>query len=64
MAEKAGRDPDTLDITVMYLEQVTAETLAEFADAGATRVVVRPPVDDLDQYKAFISRYATLLEPV
>jgi probable F420-dependent oxidoreductase len=64
MAEKAGRDPDTLDITVMYLEQVTAEMLAEFADAGATRVVVRPPVDDLERYTTFISRYATLLEPV
>ncbi|HEY1970783.1 MAG TPA: TIGR03619 family F420-dependent LLM class oxidoreductase, partial [Pseudonocardia sp.] len=64
MAEAAGRDPDSLDITVMYLEQVSPETLAEFADAGATRVVVRPPVDTLAGYRSFISSYSNLLEPV
>jgi probable F420-dependent oxidoreductase len=64
MAERAGRDPDDLDITVMYLEQISPEKLADFADAGATRVVVRPPVDDLEKYESFISRYARLLEPV
>jgi probable F420-dependent oxidoreductase len=64
MAAEAGRDPDALDITVMYLEQVSPGTLAEFADAGATRVVVRPPVDTLDGYRSFISSYSNLLEPV
>jgi probable F420-dependent oxidoreductase len=62
MAEKAGRDPAELDITVMYLEKVSPEMLADFADAGATRVVVRPPVDDLGEYEQFIARYAGLLE--
>lgn len=62
-AEDAGRDPDTLDITVMYLENVEPEQLREFADAGATRLVVRPPVDSLAEYRAFIARYADLLQP-
>jgi probable F420-dependent oxidoreductase len=64
MAERAGRDPDDLDITVMYLEQVSPEVLAELAGAGATRVVVRPPVDSLEKYEEFIARYADVLEPV
>lgn len=64
MAEEAGRDPDALDITVMYLEQVSPEVLGELADAGATRVVVRPPVDSLEKYEEFIARYADVLEPV
>jgi probable F420-dependent oxidoreductase len=62
MAEHAGRDPDELDITVMYLEQVSPDLLAGFAAAGATRVVVRPPVDSLEKYQEFIARYAELLE--
>jgi alkanesulfonate monooxygenase SsuD/methylene tetrahydromethanopterin reductase-like flavin-dependent oxidoreductase (luciferase family) len=63
MAEEAGRDPDSLDITVMCLETVEAQELRDYADAGATRLVVRPPVDSLNQYRDFIDRYAELLQP-
>jgi probable F420-dependent oxidoreductase len=63
MAEEAGRDTESLDITVMCLESVDVQQLRDYADAGATRLVVRPPVDSLKQYRDFIDRYADLLQP-
>jgi probable F420-dependent oxidoreductase len=62
-AEQGGRDPDSLDVTVMCLERTTPEMLREYADAGATRLVIRPPVDSLTRYEAFINNYTELLEP-
>jgi alkanesulfonate monooxygenase SsuD/methylene tetrahydromethanopterin reductase-like flavin-dependent oxidoreductase (luciferase family) len=62
MAQSAGRDPDSLDVTVMCLEHPSPEVLVEYADAGASRLVVRPPVDSLDRYQEYLSRYAELLE--
>lgn len=55
MAEDAGRDPDALDVTVMHLEPAPPERIRELAEAGATRVVVRPPVDSLGRYREFVA---------
>lgn len=63
MAEDAGRDPQALDITVMCLEQSDPDVLLEYADAGATRVVIRPPLDSLERFGDFLARYAQLLAP-
>lgn len=63
MAEDAGRDPDELDITVMCLERSDPEVLIEYADAGATRVVIRPPLDSLERFRDYLSRYERLLAP-
>lgn len=63
MAEDAGRDPDDLDITVMCLERSEPDVLTEYARAGATRVVVRPPLDSLERFRDYLSRYEELLTP-
>jgi probable F420-dependent oxidoreductase len=61
LAADAGRDPDSLDVTAMCLEQVPPDRLAELFEAGATRVVVRPPVDSLDRYRDYLARYASVV---
>jgi probable F420-dependent oxidoreductase len=63
-AERAGRDPDALDVTVICLERTSLAVLADYSDAGATRVVLRPPVDSLDRFTEYVADYAEVLEPV
>ncbi|ODQ96484.1 LLM class F420-dependent oxidoreductase [Mycolicibacterium holsaticum] len=63
MAEDAGRDPDELDITVMCLERSDPDVLIEYADAGATRVVIRPPLDSLERFRDYLASYGQLLAP-
>lgn len=60
-AEQAGRNPADLDITVLCLERTTPEILCEYAAAGATRLVVRPPTDSLERYEEYLDTYAGLL---
>lgn len=59
----AGRDPDALDVTVLCLEPTPVERVHEYAAMGAGRVVVRPPVDNLEKFSAFVEQYAALLGP-
>jgi alkanesulfonate monooxygenase SsuD/methylene tetrahydromethanopterin reductase-like flavin-dependent oxidoreductase (luciferase family) len=63
-AEEAGRDPAGLEVTVFSLERTTSETVAEYAEMGADRVVLRPRIGSLDEFSAFLDVYAGLLEPV
>nr|BBX77072.1 hypothetical protein MFLOJ_08590 [Mycobacterium florentinum] len=63
MAGEAGRDPDELDITVMCLERIEPQVIAEYVGAGATRVVIRPPLDSEEKFREYLARYEELLTP-
>jgi probable F420-dependent oxidoreductase len=58
-AREAGRDPDRLDVTVMCLERTSADTVAQYFDAGATRVVLRVPLSSEDQFRSALAAYPT-----
>lgn len=64
-AEKAGRDPASIPITVFLALEMTAELLDEYAAAGVARVVQFLPPDTtaeamqvMDHCANFITRYA------
>jgi len=59
--EDAGRDPDTLPITVFATGHPTIERLESYRDAGAVRVVLgtgHPTLHREDKALPFIDRYA------
>ncbi|BBZ63928.1 TIGR03619 family F420-dependent LLM class oxidoreductase [Mycolicibacterium monacense] len=63
-AEDAGRDPATLDLTVMAWGDPSANRLARYRDLGFTRVVVgggRRDGDDPSTTLPFLDRYAALV---
>jgi len=60
-AEEAGRDPAGIEVTVFSLERTTAETVAEYAEMGADRIVLRPRIGSLDEFSAFLDVYDGLL---
>ena len=64
-AQAAGRDPADVPITVWPgsadpARELDADWVRRFVDAGATRLIVRPPIrtrDDLDALPGFVDRY-------
>ncbi|MBB2770415.1 MULTISPECIES: TIGR03619 family F420-dependent LLM class oxidoreductase [Mycolicibacterium] len=63
-AEDAGRDPATLDLTIMAWGDPSANRLARYRDLGFTRVVVgggRRDGDDPSTTLPFLDRYAALV---
>jgi probable F420-dependent oxidoreductase len=61
-AAEVGRDPLSIEVTVFCLERTPPERVAEFMAMGASRVVLRPPVDTADRFEGFLDRYASLLD--
>ncbi|WP_179469010.1 LLM class F420-dependent oxidoreductase [Mycolicibacterium vinylchloridicum] len=62
-AEEAGRDPDTLELSLGHLvTKVDADRAGRLADVGATRLVLgMPPVTDIDEAKDLLSACAQRL---
>jgi probable F420-dependent oxidoreductase len=56
-AVEAGRDPDTLDVTVMCLDRPSVDTVTEYFDAGASRVVLRAPLRSEETFREFLAVY-------
>jgi probable F420-dependent oxidoreductase len=60
-AADAGRDPSELEVTVFSLERTAPERVAEYADMGADRVVLRARIRTLDEFSDYLDGYASLL---
>jgi probable F420-dependent oxidoreductase len=60
-AAEIGRDPSTIDVTVFCLERTPPDRVAEFLAMGASRVVLRGPLDSAARFEAFLDTYASLL---
>jgi probable F420-dependent oxidoreductase len=60
-AEEAGRDPAGIEVTVFSLERTTAEAVAEYAEMGADRVVLRARIGSLPELSDYLDGYAGLL---
>ena len=60
-AAEAGRDPAGLEITVFSLERTAPERVAEYAEMGADRVVLRARIRTLDELSDYLDSYASLL---
>jgi probable F420-dependent oxidoreductase len=60
-AEQAGRDPATLEVTVFSIERTTAETVAEYAEMGADRVVLRGRIRSTEELSDYLDGYDHLL---
>ncbi|MEW6471258.1 MAG: LLM class F420-dependent oxidoreductase [Actinomycetota bacterium] len=64
-AKEVGRDPAAIEVTVFCLERTPPDRVAEFVAMGASRVVVRPPLDSASRFEQFLDTYAALLaEPL
>jgi probable F420-dependent oxidoreductase len=64
-AEEAGRDPATLDLTIMAWGDPSLEVLATYRDLGFNRVVVgggRRDGNDPSTTLPFLDRYAAMVE--
>jgi len=63
VAEESGRDPATLDLTIMAWGQPTLDTLVGYRDLGFNRVVLgggRRNAHDSSSTWAFLDRYAAM----
>jgi probable F420-dependent oxidoreductase len=56
-AEAAGRDPDSIEITVFSLEPTPAERVEEYAAMGAGRVVIRARIGSLERFDEYLDQY-------
>ena len=59
-AEAAGRDPDTIPITLIVSGEPEPSTLAHYRDLGVTRATIgasRKDEDDPDSTLRFLDRY-------
>lgn len=64
-AQEAGRDPATLDLTIMAWGDPKLEKLAAYRDMGFNRVVLgggRRDADDPSTMLSFLDRYATMVD--
>ncbi|HEY9266513.1 MAG TPA: TIGR03619 family F420-dependent LLM class oxidoreductase [Mycobacterium sp.] len=64
-AEEAGRDPETLDLTIMAWGDPERERLARYRDLGFNRVVLgggRRGGSDASATLSFLDRYAEMVE--
>ena len=62
-AERAGRDPDALELSLGHLvPKVDADRAGRLAELGADRIVLAmPPVTDIDEAKDMLSACAERL---
>lgn len=60
-AAEVGRDPSSIEVTVFCLERTPPDRVAEFMAMGASRVVLRPPIDSATRFEGFLGQYASLL---
>jgi probable F420-dependent oxidoreductase len=60
-AAAIGRDPSSIEVTVFCLERTAPDRVAEFMEMGASRVVLRPPLDSATRFEQFLDNYAPLL---
>jgi len=56
-AADAGRDPASIAVTVFCLEKTPPERVTEYVEMGASRVVLRAPMDSADRLEEFLARY-------
>ncbi|MGH9035413.1 MAG: LLM class F420-dependent oxidoreductase [Acidimicrobiia bacterium] len=61
-ATEAGRDPDSIEITVFCLERTPPDQVAAYLEMGVSRVVLRAPVDSATRLEGFLDPYAPLLD--
>jgi probable F420-dependent oxidoreductase len=61
-AADAGRDPASLEVTVFSLERTAPDRVAEYAEMGADRVVLRARIRSVDEFAAYLDGYAEVLE--
>ena len=59
-AAAVGRDPSSIEVTVFCLERTAPDRVAEYMEMGASRVVLRPPLDSPARFEAFLDTYASL----
>lgn len=60
-AEKQGRDPESIPISIYCFDAPDAETLAKYRDLGVHRVIFGTP-DKADAHGRAVERYQPLLE--
>ena len=60
-AADVGRDPSSIEVTVFCLERTPPDRVAAFMDLGASRVVLKPPIDSASRFEGFLDQYASLL---
>lgn len=60
-AAAAGRDPDTIPVTMYCFGSPKAESLAQYRDLGCVRVVLSSP-DEPDAHQRFLERCQPLVE--
>jgi alkanesulfonate monooxygenase SsuD/methylene tetrahydromethanopterin reductase-like flavin-dependent oxidoreductase (luciferase family) len=63
MAREAGRDPATLEVTLMGPPS-DVDTLKRLAASGVSRVVAMLPSDGRDRTMSFIDRWTTIMREV
>lgn len=57
-AEEAGRDPESIPISVLCMTDTDADKLKRYRDMGAARVVVVVPVEGEDRVLPFLDQHA------
>ncbi len=57
----AGRDPDTIPITIFSFGAPTAEAISQYRDLGVERVVFGAP-DKADSHQRFVDKYQPLVD--
>jgi probable F420-dependent oxidoreductase len=60
-AIEVGRDPSSIEVTVFCLERTPPDRVADFMAMGASRVVLKPPIDSAARFEGFLDQYASLL---
>ena len=60
-AEQAGRDPDSIPVTMYCFSSPTAETVERYAALGIHRVVFSAP-DEADKHHRFLDRHQELVD--
>lgn len=60
-AEEAGRDPAGIEVTVFSLERTAVDRVAEYAEMGADRVVLRARIRSVEEFSDYLDGYANLL---
>jgi probable F420-dependent oxidoreductase len=63
MARAAGRDPDSIEVTLMGPSS-DPDTLKRLADSGVSRAVVMLPSDSRDKTMPYIDRWAGIMRKV
>ncbi len=62
--DQAGRDPASIPISILCVDQPTPDTLRHYRDLGAARAVVAVPVEGADGVLPFLDRFADVIPEV